>query len=159
MAEKTGITTDSQFDLIASPWKERFAKAALHSEYQKLQVNTALQAFQASLARIRQYDVAAVVKSERAVAFMLDVANQFGDGFVKRPAQPPDRGLAGIYRRVLRPGMCEQDLLQAIADATVAAMAERFQAGVLARRSLFLTTPLLSSKDDQATLKAAGGGT
>jgi hypothetical protein len=55
--------------------------------------------------------------------------------------------------------MGEQDLLQAIADATVAAMAERFQAGVRARRSLFLTTPLLSSKDDQATLKAAGGGT
>ena len=159
VAEKTGITTDSEFDLIASPWKERFAKAALHPEYQKLQVNTALQAFQASLARIRQYDVAAVVKSERAVAFMLDVANQFGDGLVKRPAQPPDRGLAGIYRRVLRPGMGEQDLLQAIADATVAAMAERFQAGVRARRSLFLTTPLLSSKDDQATLKAAGGGT
>ena len=108
------------------------------------QVKLAREAFEKSLARMQQYDSAALVKSERAVAFMLDVANQFGDGSVKRPAQPPDRGLAGLYRRTLRQGMTEQALLQAIADATVAAMPAKFQSGVRARRTLFLTTPLLS---------------
>jgi hypothetical protein len=155
VAEKTGLPTDPQFNLVASPWKERFTKAALHLDYQKVQVNTAVKAFEASLARIRQYDTAGLIKSERAVAFMLDVANQFGDGRVQKPAQPPDRGLAGIYRRVFRPGMGEQDLLKAVADATVAAMPARFQTGVRARRTLFLTTPLLSPDEFQSTTQAA----
>jgi hypothetical protein len=146
--EKTGITTDPQFNLIASPWTERFREAALQANYQKMQVNKAREAFETSLARLRQYDTAELVKSERAVAFMLDVANQFGDGKPQIPAPRPDRGLAGIYRKVIRQGMTEQDLLQAIADATVAAMAPRFQTGVRARRSLFLTTPLLSGTDE-----------
>ena len=113
-----------------------------------MQVNKAREAFETSLERLRQYDTARLVKSERAVAFMLDVANQFGDGKAQPPVSPPDRGLAGIYRRVIRPEMTEQDLLLAVADATVAAMPARFQVSVRARRSLFLTTPLLSGTDE-----------
>ena len=147
VGEKTGITTDPQFNLIASPWAERFKEAALQLAFQKVQVNLARVAFENSLARLRHYDNAQLVQSERAVAFMLDVANQFGDGRLQRPPTPPDRGLAGIYRRVFRQGMTEQDLLEAIADVTIAAMAARFQPGVRARRTLFLTTPLLSSQE------------
>jgi hypothetical protein len=139
-----GVTTDPAFNLIAPPWTERFAEAALHPVFQQVQVRTAILAFESSLAKLRQYDTSGIVKSERAVAFMLDVANQFGDGRVQRPPAPPDKGLAGLYRRVFRPGMDETTLLQGIADATVNAMPARFQAGVRARRSLFLTTPLLA---------------
>lgn len=140
----TGITTDAQFSLIASPWADRFRGAALSPVFQKAQVDTARSAFENSLGRLRQYDTAGLVKSERAVAFLLDVANQFGDGHVQRPAAPPDKGLAGLYRKVFRPGMQEQELLRGIADETVAEMPARFQAGVRARRNLFLTTPLLA---------------
>src|SRR5439155_16229536 len=115
VVETSGATTDPQFDLVAPPWAGRFAQAALLPAYQQVQVQVALEAFTKSLERLRQYDTAGLVKSERAVAFMLDVANQFGDGSVQRPATPPDRGLAGIYRRVVRPGMTERELLEAIA--------------------------------------------
>jgi hypothetical protein len=146
--DKTGVALDPQFDLVADPWVKRFREAALTPPYQKAQVNTAREAFNNSLGRLRKYDTAGLVKSERAVAFMLDVANQFGDGSVQRPAKTSDRGLAGLYRRVFRLGMAEQDLLKAIADATVAAMSARFQAGVRARRDLFLTTSQLSSTNE-----------
>jgi hypothetical protein len=139
-----GVTTNPAFNLIGPPWTDRFTEAALHPAFQQVQVRTAIVAFESSLAKLRQYDTAGIVTSERAVAFMLDVANQFGDGRVQRPPAPPDRGLAGLYRRVFRPGMDEKTLLQGIADATVNAMSARFQAGVRARRSLFLTTPLLA---------------
>ena len=145
---ETGVTTDPRFNLIASPWVDRFRQAALEPGYQKTQVKTARNAFEASLTRLRQYDTAKLVRSERAVAFMLDVANQFGDGRVQRPVNAPDRGLAGIYRRVFRQDMTEQDLLQAIGDATVEAMPPRFQPGVRARRNLFLQTPLLSGSGE-----------
>ena len=87
---------------------------------------------------------------------MLDVANQFGDGFTLRPANLPDRGVAGLYRRVLRPGMAEQDLLQGVADASVAAMPLRFHNGVRARRTTFLSTSLFSSSQEfQSSSSAA----
>jgi hypothetical protein len=145
---KTGVAGNPAFNLIASPWPDRFRQAALHPPYQATQVRLARAAFENSLDLLRQYDSAGLVKSERAVAFMLDVANQFGNGSVKRPAQPPDRGLAGLYRKTFRDGMTEQDLLKAIADASVAAMSPSLQNGVHARRTLFLTTPLLSGTDE-----------
>jgi hypothetical protein len=156
VGEKTGITTDPEFNLIASPWVERFKEAALNLDYQRVQVSLSCQAFEKSLARLRQSDTAQLVQSERAVAFMLDVANQFGDGRAQRPSTLPDRGLAGLYRKVFRPGMSEQDLLQAIADASVAAMPAKFQAGVRARRALFLNTPLLSSSETLTSNLATG---
>lgn len=143
---KTGKATDGEFDLVAKPWPARFQEAALHLPFQRIQVNLANEAFEKSFDKMRQYDTAAVIQSERAVAFMLDVANQFGDGSVTRPSSTPDRGLAGLYRRVFRPGTPEPALLQGIADATVAAMPAKFQNGVRARRTLFLKTPLLSAQ-------------
>ena len=155
VSQKTGATTDPAFDLVASPWKERFKAAALQVEFQKAQIETARHAFETSLARLRQFDTAKLVKSDRGVAFMLDVANQFGDGSVQRPPRLPDRGAAGLYRRVLRPGMSETDLLEAIAAASEAAMLPQFQTGVRARRSVFLRTPLLSSQEFESTSAAA----
>ena len=48
------------------------------------------------------------LKTERSAGFLLDVANQFGDG-----------GLAKLYTAVHRPEMGEMDVLEAIADLTV----------------------------------------
>jgi hypothetical protein len=167
---QVGTTTDSQFNLISSPWVDRFKQAAVVAAWQQAQVSTARKAFEGSLATLREYDTAGLVKSERAVAFMLDVANQFGNGKTMKPAPPsPDRGLAGLYRRVFRQGIAVDELLEGIAEATVAAMPLRFQAGVRARRNLFLTTPLFSKTEEfqpfsperpelQALASAAGGG-
>lgn len=155
--EKTGVSNDPQFDLISTPWPNRFKAAALHRDFQRVQVTTARHAFETSLAHLMRYDTAKLVRSERAVAFMLDVANQFGDGCIQKPANAPDRGLAGIYRSVVRSGMNEQDLLQDVGNATAAAMPARFQAAVRARRSLFLTTPILSESKTFESGSAVAG--
>ena len=50
-----GITTDAHFDLIEEPWLSRFQTAALDLTLQAVQIDTALEAFQASLGNIRAY--------------------------------------------------------------------------------------------------------
>jgi hypothetical protein len=155
---QVGSTTDPRFDLISAPWIDRFRAAALVTRYQQVQIVTARKAFNDSLDRLRIYDTAGLIKSERAVAFMLDVANQFGNGASQRPAAPkPDRGLAGLYRRVLEPGMTERQVIEAIASASVAAMPAAFQTSVRNRRNVFLTTPLFSDTEFVADQSQAAG--
>jgi hypothetical protein len=127
----TGETTDPNFDLIREPWVSRFRQGALFKPFQQVQVRTALQDFASSLRVIQGY--APQLTSERAVGFMLDVANQFGDP-----------GLRSIYRAVVQDGMTESDALQAIADETVARIQDPFKAGTQARRQHFLSTAFLS---------------
>jgi hypothetical protein len=78
----TGQTTDSAFDLITDPWVSRFRLAALWKPFQQVQVQTALSDFRGSLALIEQY--APQLNSERAVGFMLDLANRFGNAVFMR---------------------------------------------------------------------------
>lgn len=129
----SGVTTDPRFDLVADPWVGRFRRATTQMEFQRAQVDAALRAFTASYRRVLA--LAPDVRSERGAAFMLDVANQFGDG-----------GLRRICTMVRRPGMTEMDLLEAIADETVSEMPDHFQRGVRDRRDGFLHTPLLSDQ-------------
>jgi len=137
---KTGETTNNKFDLIAPSWSRRFEKATLQPVFQIAQVQTAAKVFKSSLADIQVY--APDIRSERGIAFMLDVANQFGDG-----------GLKDIYREVHRDGMQEFDILEAIADETVERIADNFKRGVRARRDGFLETKRLSDKAlDMASL-------
>jgi hypothetical protein len=75
---RDGVTLDLRFDLVAPEWIERFRAAALDPVFQRVQVDCAVDAFRRSLARIRSY--APAMRSERALAFMLDLANQHGDG-------------------------------------------------------------------------------
>ena len=103
-------------------------------------MDAALRAFTASYRRV--LTLAPDVRSERGAAFMLDVANQFGDGDLRR-----------ICDVVRRPNMTEMDLLEAIADETVSEMPDHFQRGVRDRRDGFLHTLLL--KDDPADLLGA----
>jgi peptidoglycan hydrolase-like protein with peptidoglycan-binding domain len=75
--DANGVTTDPAFDLVAEPWLGRFREAAMHPALQRVQVDAAVAAFEASLARLRQH--APQLQTEREIAFMLDLANQHGD--------------------------------------------------------------------------------
>jgi hypothetical protein len=129
----TGATTSGAFDLIADPWLLRFRQAAVILKFQQAQVQTALAAFNASYDRLQRF--APDLVSERSVGFMIDVANQFGDGGVEK-----------LYNSVHQQNMKEMDLLAEIADATVARMDDSLKAGVRARRDHFLETHLLSDE-------------
>lgn len=122
----TGETTDSDFDLIHEPWVSRFRTAAAFVPYQKVQVATALADFSQSYTRLRQY--ATDMTSERSVGFMLDLANQFGDG-----------GAKSIYQAVHRDGMSEAELMGAIAAESVRRI-RNFKAATQQRRQSFMTT-------------------
>ncbi|AAU92699.1 N-acetylmuramoyl-L-alanine amidase domain/peptidoglycan binding domain protein [Methylococcus capsulatus str. Bath] len=130
---RTGVALDPAFDLVRAPWTGRFEKATLHLPFQRAQVQTAAAAFCHSLGKIRSY--ARDLHTERGIAFMLDVANQFGDG-----------GLKKLYLAVHREGMAEMELLEAIADESVERMPDKFKQGVRSRRDDFLHTARLSDE-------------
>jgi len=127
----TGRTMNSDFDLANEPWVGRFRAAALWIPFQKVQVQTALSDFRSSLAMIRRY--APQLNSERAVGFMLDLANQCGNS-----------GARAIYRSVWKDGMSIGDLLRGMANESVERVADAWKAGTLARREHFLITAFLS---------------
>jgi peptidoglycan hydrolase-like protein with peptidoglycan-binding domain len=127
----TGLTTDPAYDLINDPWVGRFRAAALWVPFQQVQVQAALNDFRSSLAQIEQY--APQLNTERAVGFMLDLANQFGEG-----------GAHSIYQAAYQAGMPVSDTLQAMANESVERIQDVWKAGTQARRQHFLTTDFLS---------------
>jgi hypothetical protein len=143
---QTGVASDSTFNLVAEPWTSRFRKAALLQQFQRVQVDVAVSAFTRSYQRIRQY--ASAIRSERGIAFMIDVANQFGD-----------LGAQRLYTAVHRPGMDEMDVLEDVAAESVNRMPDRFKMGVRARRDGFLNTPLLSDSPFELGQMQATAGT
>lgn len=129
--DSEGKTTDAAFNLIEEPWPSRFLRAALAPAFQRAQVRVALAAFSRSRENIRS--AAPEVATERGVAFLLDVANQFGDA-----------GMIRLCKAARRDSMAERDLIEAVADATVERMPDKLKMGVRARRDVFLHTPWLS---------------
>lgn len=127
----TGKTTDPAFDLVKPPWVRRFREAALLREFQRVQVETALAAFALSLNKLKR--AVPALRSERGLAFLLDLANQFGDS-----------GVRSIHQAVYRKGMLESDLLSAMARESVRRIQAGFQKNARLRRQTFLTTGLLS---------------
>ena len=77
-----GHTTDPAYDLVASPWTERFQGAAAVPSFQKAQVATAVAALRKSYVALGKY--APDATSARSVTFMLDLANQRGDGGARK---------------------------------------------------------------------------
>ncbi len=133
---KTGATVNPKFDLLEAVWVERFKAAARRREFQSVQVALAVKAFRASLARLQEY--APQVVSERGVAFMLDVANQHGDG-----------GAHAIFTAVAAPALSESELLARVATESVARVTAQYGVGpeaesTASRRVAFRTTALLS---------------
>ena len=134
----SGQTTDSRFDLVQDPWLSRFRAAALDPALQRVQVSTALQAFNDSFQRVQAF--APQLRSERAVAFMLDLANQHGDG-----------GARSIFNAVARPGMSEEQLLLAMENESIARVQNQFGPGAFTdsarnRREAFRTSRLFSDQ-------------
>jgi peptidoglycan hydrolase-like protein with peptidoglycan-binding domain len=125
------------FDLIRDPWKARFRNACLDPALQAVQVNAAVASFQQTFAKI---DTSMPkITSERQVAFMIDLANQFGDGGAQKLY---DSSQAGIDDPIA--------LLGAIRDASVAKLTTLFptlpqvaRAGQ-DRRDFFIKTDLLA---------------
>ena len=135
----TGVTTDPRFNLVAEPWAGRFAAAARDRDLQRVQVEAAVGAFDRSLAAIAQFTGGRVC-SERGVAFLLDLANQHGDG-----------GARGIFKKVQCPAMTEAELLAAMAKESVARVRAQFGEGAetrstAERRRSFRTSPVLSDQ-------------
>jgi peptidoglycan hydrolase-like protein with peptidoglycan-binding domain len=130
---KTGETTNPSFNLITEPWFTRFKAAAFNAKFQQVQVVNALQAFEKSYDLLCQF--AADIISERGVGFMIDVANQFGDA-----------GARKLYSAVHQPEMSEKNVLEAIADESVARVGDTLKAGVRARRDRFLESRFLSDQ-------------
>lgn len=134
-----GTTTDAAFNLIAPPWTGRFSRAALTAALQKVQVRTALAAFNSSLQFLHGF--APAITSERGIAFMLDMANQHGDP-----------GARSIFRAVdqAHPNLTGAPLLAALADESVRRVAAQFGVNsaeaksTRTRRDAFRLSPLLS---------------
>jgi peptidoglycan hydrolase-like protein with peptidoglycan-binding domain len=135
-ADATGRTRDVRFDLVAEPWVSRFLAAGRDRGWQRVQLNQAIRAYQASFNRIRAF--APATRSERAIAFLLDLANQHGDA-----------GAESICRRSLRPGISEGDLLARMEAESLARVRKQFGDGAevastRARRQAFRESALLS---------------
>lgn len=137
----SGASLDPALELTAEPWLGRFRSLALDPVFQRVQAALALDDFAAS--RRAFAPLAPDVISERGVAFLLDVANQHGNG-----------GLADILAtvRAQLPLLGEVALLRAIQDESVRRVTRQFGDGnpntvaTLRRRVSFRTTPLLSDR-------------
>ena len=103
--DASGNSVDGTFELTEDPWPARFQAAALSTNSQKVQVKMALTALQNSLAAIPAYTPEFI--TERAIAFMLDVANQFGDA-----------GAKSLFVATKEDNQSLADHLSAIADAS-----------------------------------------
>jgi hypothetical protein len=107
--------------------------------FQRAQIASALAAFTASAQRIRQ--TMSLVVSERALAFMLDVANQFGDTGAQ--------SVVSTVMKTLKAGASEGDFLAAVGGETVVRVARQYGASsnearsTSNRREVMRTTPWL----------------
>jgi peptidoglycan hydrolase-like protein with peptidoglycan-binding domain len=132
-----GHTTDPRFDLTNDIWSQRFVAAGRDRAWQKTQIAEAIAAYRESYLVIRT--CVPTAKSERALAFMLDLANQHGNG-----------GLRNICLKCTSSGMTEAALLQATQDESVRRLKAQFgdgsneAASTLNRRTCFRTSALLS---------------
>lgn len=127
--DKQGVTTDPAFDLISEPWVGRFKRAAADRDLQRVQLTMATAAFDKSRKLLAAY--APDLRSERQIAFMLDLANQHGDGGAKSIYQKAGADLAAM----------EQESVRRLAAQFGPNSAE--VASTKARRAAFRTSTLL----------------
>ncbi len=138
-----GTAKNAAFDLVRDPWVGRFKTASLKPELQVIQVNAAADRFKGSVDKIKAN--MPKITSERGTAFMVDLANQFGDG-----------GANSVYNAVEAASTTEADLLVKVRDESAARLESIFKAkgkseqtrkkivaAGLARRQFFIDTPLL----------------
>ena len=134
---RLGHTTNPGFDLVNDVWISRFVAAGRDTVWQKTQITEAIAAYRESYQVIRTCAPAA--HSERAMAFLLDLANQHGNG-----------GLRNICAKCRSNGIAEAAFLQATQDESVRRLKAQFgdpsseATSTFNRRNNFRTNPVLS---------------
>ncbi|MEN9664253.1 MAG: hypothetical protein RLZZ326_616 [Planctomycetota bacterium] len=80
-----GIATGATYDLYSSRWRTRFEAAGRISEFQRIQIDTAVTSLRASyrLMKVTNGGYATDLKDERGIGFWLDLTNQTGDARAK----------------------------------------------------------------------------
>jgi hypothetical protein len=135
-----GTTTDSKFDLISPEWTKRFISAGEKVIFQKTQVRLALEDFDSIVTFVQGYVDRAKIKSQRAIAFMVDLSNQFGRG--DHPTLL--RGAKKIYKEIEADATNETDALRRMADKAVAMIQPEFRRSARERRDFFRSTGFLN---------------
>jgi len=132
-----GQSVSPVFDLVNDQWSERFIEAGSDPVWQRTQIAEAISAFRTSASAIRA--VAPVARSERAFAFLLDVANQHGNG-----------GMRNICIKCSHPNQSEGEFLLAVEEESVRRLQVQFgeksaeAESTARRRKRFRTHALLS---------------
>lgn len=126
-----GFAINEAFELTRDPWKTRLEALGSGLPLQRVQLTLAVESYRAELQRVTAY--AGEAASERTLAFLIDLTNQFGPARVEQHYKEAARASAG-------PG----EILQAMEAAFTAIANPRFQPQVRARREFFRTTALLS---------------
>ena len=135
--DDNGATTKPEFDLIRAPWDERFINAGKKIVFQKKQVELGLVDFSEIVTFVQRYS-SEKIKSQRGIAFMVDLSNQFGRG-------DDDSGAKGIYNKVKDAATDEPDLLQKMKQRSVDLMPEKLKKSTEDRRAFFCTSRFLSN--------------
>jgi hypothetical protein len=138
-ADAKGNSIDPDFELTKDPWKSRLLALGASPAMQRVQLDLASDTYLNELPEMAAS--APNIRSERGLAFLLDLANQFGPGRI-----------AEHYKTAAQPGTIEADILKQLEDAFTNLARPQFQPQVRARREFFRTTPLLS--DDPFTIPA-----
>jgi hypothetical protein len=126
-----GYSVDPNFELTKDPWKTRLEALGASMAMQRVQIDLASEVYTGELRRVRGY--AQEIQSERGLAFMLDLANQFGAGRVEQQ-----------YKLAVTQGESEPGILKKLEDIFTNIALPQFRPQVRARREFFRTTTLLS---------------
>jgi hypothetical protein len=126
-----GFALDPAFELAKGPWKNRLDALGFSHAMQRVQLELASETYDAALSKIKAWTHPGT--SERTLAFLLDLTNQFGPGRVQQH-----------YAQAAAPSVPESEILKIMEDAFTALARPQFQQQVRARREFFRTTPLLA---------------
>ena len=126
-----GCAVHPEFELTRDPWKARLQQLGLSVPVQRIQLELAAESYRVALDRMR--DRLRPNASERMIAFLLDLANQFGPGRVEQ-----------TYQVSAADSAPEVAVMRNMEYHFTALSKIQFQAQVRARREFFRGTTLLS---------------
>jgi hypothetical protein len=137
--EQKGTSADAEFNLTEEPWISRFKQAAENPALEAVQLAAFTDVYLKYLDELRS--IAPIVRTERGIAFLLDIAYQMGVTSANKALEEAQHEPAP---------QTESELLQRVKEITMQRMRRFGQPIVRAverRRQLFLTTPFLSDQE------------
>jgi hypothetical protein len=136
----TGTNTSQEIELTEEPWLSRLKEAGNDPKLQAIQYQEYSKDYLQFLARLKE--IAPNIKSERGIAFMLDLKYQMGSNAAIRMIEKSKRQLGSKGS--------EAALLESIKNLSVEMMERRrsnFTRAVKMRRENFLNSPYFSDKE------------